>query len=73
MFPMTLPKGTRTMTKDEAERMAKRKNGDKRGGPGPDGWRYKAVVVGAKVGGGWVVQRQRNDASAAELYRSHLN
>ncbi len=61
------------MTKDEAERMAKRKNGAKKGGPGPDGWRYKAVVMGSKVVGGWVVQRQRGDASATELYRTNLN
>lgn len=60
------------MTKDEAERMAKRKNGAKKGGPGPDGWRYSAKAKAGAVGG-WVVVRQRGDASALELFRTNLN
>jgi hypothetical protein len=59
------------MTKDEAERMAKRKNDAPGHKKGLDGWRY---IVGSHggVAGGYAVFRQRGDASAKELYRTNL-
>lgn len=61
------------MTKDEAERLARRKNDAPGHKAAKDGWRYKAAAVGSKVAGGYVVQRQRGDASACELYRTNIN
>lgn len=59
------------MTKDEATRYAKRKNDGLNRKIGKDGWRYSAKAK-AGAAGGWVVVRQRGDASATELFRTNL-
>lgn len=58
------------MTKDEAERMAKRMNNAPGGKKAVDGWRYEAAAHATP--GGFGVFRRKGDAAARELYRSNL-
>lgn len=60
------------MTKDEAERFAKRRNNGPQRKIGLDGWRYVAKPhAGAQ--GGYAVYRARGDVAATELFRIGLS
>ncbi len=60
------------MTKDEAERFAKRRNDGLNRKVGKDGWRYVAKPL-ASAPGGYAVYRARGDAAATELFRTGLS